>query len=179
MSSIYVTPCLAEEVAALRQLAESTFVEAFGTQNTPEDMAEYKAKAFSLTQVQREFDQADSHFFFARKAGQPIAYLKLNFHQAQTDLKEAHGMEIERIYVVAAYQGQGIGAMLFDFAWEMALEREMTYAWLGVWDRNLRAIRFYEKQGFKAFSQHSFLLGQDLQSDILMRKEVIAADQTK
>lgn len=173
MSSILITPCLPEEVPTLRQMAESTFVKAFGTQNTPEDMAAYTAKAFSLSHVQQEFDHADSHFFFAKKGEIPIAYLKLNFNEAQSDLKEPNGMEIERIYVESAYQGQGIGAQLFDFAWNIAVKTGMTYVWLGVWDQNPGAIRFYERLGFEAFSQHSFHLGQDLQTDILMRKEVI------
>ena len=179
MSTIHITACLPEEVPALRQIAESTFVKSFGAQNTPEDMAQYRAKAFSLTQIQQEFDHPDSHFFFAKDGEVPIAYLKINFNQAQSEWQEANGMEIERIYVEAAYQGRGIGAQLFDFAWEIAIQRAMSYVWLGVWDKNQGAIRFYERQGFQAFSQHSFLLGQDLQSDILMRKEVISADQTK
>lgn len=179
MSPIQITPCQAEEVPVLRRMAESTFVQAFGAQNTPEDMAEYTAKAFSLAHVQAEFDHPDSFFYFAKEAGNPIAYLKLNFNQAQTDLKEAEGMEIERIYVESTHQGKGIGATLFDFAWAIAIERGMAYVWLGVWDQNPGAIRFYERQGFKAFSQHSFLLGQDLQSDILMRKDLPNADQTE
>ncbi len=160
-------------------MAESTFVKAFGAQNTPEDMAEYTSQAFSLTQVQREFDHPDSLFYFAREEGNPIAYLKLNFNQAQTDLKEAEGMEVERIYVESTHQGKGIGAALFDFAWDIAIERGMRYVWLGVWDQNPGAIRFYERQGFSAFSQHTFLLGKDLQSDILMRKDLPNADQTE
>lgn len=179
MSSIHISPCQPEEVAVLRQMAESTFVIAFGAQNTPEDMAAYTAKAFSLAQVQREFDHPDSKFFFAKDRNQPIAYLKINFAAAQTDLQEPNGMEIERIYVTANYQGQGIGGQLFDFAWKIAEKRRMQYVWLGVWEKNIGAIRFYQRQGFHAFSQHSFLLGQDLQTDILMRKEVINVDQTK
>ncbi|MBX2871363.1 MAG: GNAT family N-acetyltransferase [Saprospiraceae bacterium] len=179
MSSIHITPCQPEEVPILRQMAESTFVKAFGAQNTPEDMAEYTAKAFSLATVQQEFDQPDSYFFFAKEGDRPIAYLKINFNQAQSDLREANGMEIERIYVEAGYQGRGIGAQLFDYAWDIALQRAMSYVWLGVWDRNPGAIRFYERQGFQAFSKHTFHLGQDLQTDILMRREVLNADQTK
>jgi len=179
MPLIHIVPCQQEEVPQLRQMAESTFVAAFGTKNTPEDMAEYTAKAFSLSHVQQEFNDPDSHFFFAKRDETPIAYLKLNFNQAQTDLKEAAGMEIERIYVQAGYQGQGIGAQLFDFAWDIAVKRRMTYVWLGVWDQNPGAIRFYEGQGFKAFSQHSFLLGKDLQTDILMRREVNSVMRNK
>lgn len=179
MPPIQITPCLPEEVPLLRQMAASTFVTAFGAQNTPEDMAAYTAKAFSVSQVQREFDDPDSHFYFAKEEGQPIAYLKLNFNQAQTELQESEGMEIERIYVESTHQGRGIGAALFDFAWDIAIERDMTYVWLGVWDQNQGAIRFYERQGFSAFSKHSFLLGQDLQTDILMRKYLPNADQTE
>lgn len=178
MPPIQITLCQSDEVPLLRQMAESTFVKAFGAQNTPEDMAAYIAKAFSLAHVQGEFDNPDSYFYFAKEEGKAIAYLKLNFNQAQTDLKEEEGMEIERIYVESTHQGRGIGATLFDFAWDIAIERGVTYVWLGVWDQNPGAIRFYEPQGFRAFSQHSFLLGQDLQSDILMRKDLPNADQT-
>ena len=80
-------------------------------------------------------------------------------------------------YAKADYQGQGIGAQLFDFAWQVAEERSMKYVWLGVWEESIDAIRFYERQGFSAFSQHSFLLGQDLQTDILMRKAVGSPSQ--
>lgn len=173
MPLIHITPCRQEEIPQLRQMAESTFVDAFGAKNTPEDMAEYTAKAFSLFHIQEEYDHPDSHFFFARKDETPIAYLKLNFNEAQSELKEANGMEIERIYVESTYQGQGIGAQLFDFAWDMAVKRGIEYVWLGVWDQNPGAIRFYERQGFEAFSQHSFLLGKDLQTDILMRRDVL------
>ena len=173
MKNLEFSPCHVDELPILRQLAESTFVTAFGAQNKPEDMAAYVAKAFSLTQVQAEFNHPDSHFYFAKDKGIPVAYLKINFRDAQTEWQEPDGMEIERIYVRADYQGQGIGAQFFDFAWKIAVERGMKYIWLGVWNQNAGAIRFYQCRGFQAFSQHSFLLGQDLQTDILMRKEVV------
>lgn len=169
---IEITACTTADLSTLKALALSTFVNSFGHQNTPENMAIYTSKAFSDENVQQELSNPDSQFYFAKSQGEAIGYMKVNFGAAQTDLKEATGMEIERIYIRASFQGNGVGAQLFDFAEELASASKMIYIWLGVWNQNERAIRFYEKQGFKAFDTHVFYLGNDRQSDVLMRKEL-------
>jgi len=98
-----------------------------------------------------------------------IGYLKVNAAQAQTDLHEEHSLEIERIYVLNAYHGKKVGQLLYDKALEVASHLAKTSVWLGVWEKNPRAIRFYEKNGFEAFGTHGFKMGDDEQNDILMR----------
>ncbi len=169
---IEIIACTAADLRTLKALALSTFVNSFGHQNTPENMVLYTSKAFSNENMLQELSNPDSQFYFAKSQGEAIGYLKVNFGPAQTDLKEATGMEIERIYLNASFQGNGVGAQLFDFAEALASTSKVTYIWLGVWDQNERAIRFYEKQGFKAFDTHAFYLGNDRQTDILMRKDL-------
>jgi len=169
---IEIIACTVADLSTLKQLALTTFVHSFGHQNTPENMAIYTRKAFSDENVLLELSNPDSQFYFAHYQGEAIGYLKVNFGPAQTDLKEASGMEIERIYIKASFQGQRIGAQLFDFAQQLANTKQMSYIWLGVWDQNQRAIQFYEKQGFTAFDTHAFYLGNDRQTDILMRKDL-------
>ena len=97
----------------------------------------------------------------------------MRFHpSAQTELKDEISLEIERIYVKKAHQGKKVGQVLFERALETARLQNKTYLWLGVWEENLKAIRFYEKNGFVAFDKHIFKFGEDEQTDIMMKKPV-------
>ncbi len=84
------------------------------------------------------------------------------------------GLEIERIYVLTTFHGKNVGQLLYDKAYQIAIEKKIDFIWLGVWEKNERAINFYLKQGFKQFSFHIFKLGDDEQKDIMMRKNVHA-----
>ncbi|WP_020536165.1 GNAT family N-acetyltransferase [Lewinella cohaerens] len=157
------------ELPLLRNLAEETFVEAFGPVNTPENMSQYVSKAFALEQVRASFFQEGVSFFMAWKDGEAIAYLKLNEGAAQTEQSLENTLEIERIYVKATHQGQNIGQQLLTFVMEKARQENKSSVWLGVWDQNEAAIQFYKRHGFSTFDQHEFYLGSDLQNDLLMK----------
>lgn len=112
-----------------------------------------------------------TQFYFAEKDGEVFGYLKVNFAEAQTEAQEQiDALEIERIYVLQQYHGSEVGKKLYEQALEIARNRKATYLWLGVWEENSRAIRFYQKQGFIEFGQHIFQLGDDAQRDVLMKK---------
>jgi len=81
-------------------------------------------------------------------------------------------MEIERIYVLKDFHGKNIGQLLFEKAIELATQKNANYIWLGVWEENPRAINFYKKNGFVEFDKHIFVLGDDEQTDIMMRLEL-------
>jgi ribosomal protein S18 acetylase RimI-like enzyme len=102
-----------------------------------------------------------------------IGYLKLNFGAAQTELKNEQSLEIERIYVLKEFHGKNIGQLLYDKAIQIAKEKNVNYVWLGVWEENLRAINFYKKNGYVAFDKHIFKLGDDEQTDIMMKLELV------
>ena len=160
----------AGDVGTLRELAGRTFIDAFGSANTPEDMDAYLNTALSEAKLREELANPDSGFFFALVDGNPAGYLKINFAAAQTDLRDEAGIEIERIYVLQQYHGQQVASALLAKALEVAGERNAEYIWLGVWEQNPRAIRFYEKNGFVPFGTHVFKLGSDEQTDVLMKK---------
>jgi ribosomal protein S18 acetylase RimI-like enzyme len=105
-----------------------------------------------------------------RQAGdEVIGYLKLNFGQSQTELKDRKAVEIERIYVLKTFHGKHVGQQLYDKAIEIARQKAAEYVWLGVWEENPRAIQFYRKNGFVEFDKHIFKVGDDLQTDIMMK----------
>ncbi|MEI7830966.1 MAG: GNAT family N-acetyltransferase [Prolixibacteraceae bacterium] len=98
-----------------------------------------------------------------------IGYLNLNFDQAQTALINTKALEIERIYVLKEFQGKKVGQILFDTTLQTANRLKSEYIWLGVWEKNFRALTFYEKICFTEFGQHIFILGDDVQTDIMMK----------
>lgn len=108
-------------------------------------------------------------FYFAKCDKKVIGYLKLNFGKSQTELKDDKAVEIERIYVLNNFHGKNVGQLLYNKAIEISKQKKAKYIWLGVWEENPRAINFYKKNGFVAFDKHLFKLGNDEQTDIMMK----------
>ena len=158
-----------DDLEALRNLSIQTFKETFEEVNTEEDMQKYLDENLSLERLKNELENLDSEFYFIENENKNLGYLKLNFGNAQTEKVEENYFEIERIYVLKAFLGQKIGQILFDKAIEIGREKNLEYVWLGVWEENHRAIRFYEKNGFEIFGKHDFVLGKDVQTDLLMK----------
>lgn len=136
-------------------------------------MDAYAAKAFTIEKLTAELSNPDSEFYFAVLDNKLAGYLKLNFNNAQTEFKEPNALEVERIYVDIAFQGNKIGEQLLNFAIETAKNKQLNYVWLGVWEHNLRAIKFYERNGFTVIGSHNFLLGDEEQTDLIMKCELI------
>ncbi|WP_048780146.1 GNAT family N-acetyltransferase [Rothia dentocariosa] len=169
-----ITSLTVSDVPILRGIARDTFIETFSEANKAEDMDRYLTENFSEEQLARELSNPDSFFYVAEVNGHVVGYLKLNTAHAQTEPQAADALEIERIYVLSSYHGHGVGQALYHHAMSVAEDRKASYVWLGVWEHNHRALRFYEKNGFIAFGTHIFQLGNDQQTDILMKKSVAA-----
>lgn len=167
--TIYIRKAFLPDKSILQTLGILTFREAFEAFNSAENMRMYIEKAFSDEQMIKELSDRNSEFYLAESGGEAIGYLKVNFGDAQTELQDSNGMEIERVYVLKQFYGKNVGKSLFEKAVEIALQRAKKYIWLGVWEENLRAINFYQKNGFREFGKHSFLLGTDEQTDLLMK----------
>ena len=165
-------PCKPEDFCTLRELSIRTYYETFAHLNTPEDMAAYLEDAFNVERLTKEFNDPNSSFFFLYFNDSLAGYLKLNEAPSQTDINDPSCLEIERIYVVGEFQGKGLGQYLMDQAIATAAERQKKYAWLGVWEKNEKAIRFYKKNGFYEIGTHTFVMGEDVQSDYIMRKDL-------
>ena len=161
-----------DDLETLRYLSIQTFKETFEEVNTEEDMQKYLDENLSIEKLKTELENVNSEFYFAENNGEILGYLKLNFKDAQTEKLEENHFEIERIYVLKAFLGQKIGQILFNKAIEIGREKNLEYVWLGVWKENHRAIRFYEKNDFEIFGKHDFVLGEDVQTDLLMKMKI-------
>ncbi|WP_326983541.1 GNAT family N-acetyltransferase [Chryseobacterium sp. MYb264] len=170
MTSITIKKASIEDLETIQNIGRETFYETFAEHNSEEQIQQYLTESFASEKVINELNDPDSQFFIAYEAEDPIGYLKVNSGKAQTELQDETSLEIERIYVKSSHHGKKIGQLLYDKALEIALQEKKKYLWLGVWEENLRAVNFYKKNGFIEFAQHIFRLGNDEQTDLMMKK---------
>jgi ribosomal protein S18 acetylase RimI-like enzyme len=135
-------------------------------------MEKYLQESFNTTQLTTEINNPESPFYIAFWNTEPVGYLKLNLGNAQTEVVEGTTLEIQRIYVLQAFHGKRIGQLLLDEAIKIAQQIPVNYIWLGVWEENHRALQFYTKNGFVTFDKHLFILGDDQQTDLLMKLDI-------
>ncbi len=171
MSELQIRKASTHDVEVLIQVSRQTFEETFHDTNTRENLNRYLDESFNRDQLTRELSNPLSLFYLAILHERVVGYLKLNVGAAQTEFSQQGGLEIERIYVIKEYLGKSIGQALLDYALALALEQQSTFVWLGVWEKNYRALRFYEKNGFVLFGKHIFQVGDDPQTDLLMKKK--------
>jgi diamine N-acetyltransferase len=169
MNSITITKIGLDQLVPLQEIGRKTFVETFSSTNSEENMIAYLKTGFSDEKLTAEIQNSESEFYFASHNEDVIGYLKINFGSAQTEPQKDKALEIERIYVVHHFHGKKIGQLLFEKAIQIAQQKKVTFVWLGVWEENHRAIQFYTKNGFEAFDKHIFVLGDDEQTDIMMK----------
>lgn len=157
------------DIDQLQKIGRDTFFETFASGNTEENMKKYLEEGFSVSKLEEELTDENAEFYFAIIDDAVIGYLKLNFGQSQTELQDDSAVEIERIYVLKEFHGKNVGQVLYNKAIDLARDKKSNYVWLGVWEENPRAINFYKKNGFIEFDKHIFKLGEDEQTDIMMK----------
>ncbi|WP_207493767.1 GNAT family N-acetyltransferase [Aridibaculum aurantiacum] len=174
MEHIEVRKIALSDIDQLQEIGRQTFYETFSSGNTEENMTKYLEEGFSREKLTAELTDPNSEFYFATLDNKIIGYLKLNFGQSQTELQDDKSLEIERIYVLKKFHGKKVGQVLYEKAMEIASQKNADYVWLGVWEKNPRAINFYKKNGFVEFDKHVFKLGDDEQTDIMMKLQLNA-----
>jgi diamine N-acetyltransferase len=172
MEKIVIKKVTLNDIGQLQKIGIETFYETFSAGNTEENMKNYLDDGFSNEKLTAELNNKNSEFYFATIDSNIIGYLKLNFGQSQTELQDDKALEIERIYVLKAFHGKSVGQLLYNRAIQIARQKNADYLWLGVWEENPRAINFYKKNGFVEFDKHIFTLGNDEQTDIMMKLEL-------
>ena len=169
MTDIDILKVTIDNIDQLQKIGRQTFFETFASGNTKENMNSYLDEGFSVAKLTTELNDNNAAFYFATLDDNVIGYLKLNFGQSQTELQDEKAVEIERIYVLKDFHGKNVGQLLYDKAIQIARQKCADYVWLGVWEENPRAINFYKKNGFIEFNKHVFKLGNDEQTDIMMK----------
>lgn len=167
-SHIATRPAQPDDAGLLAELAASTFRETFEAANTPEDFAAYMAVAFGEAIQRAELEDPGITVFLAERADEAVGYVMLRERNAPSSVGLEDTLEIARLYARTRALGSGVGAALMQRALAEAAGRGKEAVWLAVWERNPRAIRFYESWGFHRCGMQSFVLGADVQTDLVM-----------
>ena len=165
--------CDLNHLDSLVKISRETFIHAFEKDNNPIDFYNYVNNAFSKEAIKKELNNPKMSFYFLLLDNIIAGYFKLNEDDAQNETFETTTVELERIYIIPKFQGKKLGEAMLKKAIQISKEKEATFLWLGVWERNIHAIRFYERNGFKQFSSHDFYIGNDRQTDLLMKLELV------
>jgi diamine N-acetyltransferase len=161
-----------QQVHLLQKVAKETFIEAFAKDNSPENLNHYLEHAFSISSLTAQINNLDSAFFLVYQQEHCCGYFKINIGESQTEIKGFDGLELERIYLYEKYQGMGLGHRIINEVKIIATQKDKKYIWLGVWEHNLKAIKFYERNGFQKFDTHIYPIGDDPQVDWMMKLEM-------
>jgi diamine N-acetyltransferase len=162
----------------LAALAEETFREAFGSMNAVEDMDLHCQTSYGEAIQLAEISDSRRVTLVCEDDGSMIAYAQLRWVEAPSCVSAKNPGEIQRLYVAKSWHGKGIAQDLMSACIEEMEKRDSDVVWLGVWERNPRAIAFYRKFGFLEVGDHVFPLGRDPQRDIIMARPVSATTQS-
>jgi ribosomal protein S18 acetylase RimI-like enzyme len=160
--------CSLLDLPELAKISRDTFKTAFEKDNKPADFTAYLDKAFNEAQLKKELKNSATHFYWVKNKDRIIGYFKINEASAQSDFNKEGTLEVERIYVLEQYQGNSYGRQMIEFIIAYAKTEKLTAIWLGVWEHNTNAIRFYNRYGFNKTSEHPYWVGTDKQTDHIM-----------
>jgi ribosomal protein S18 acetylase RimI-like enzyme len=161
-----------QDAGLITEIARKTFMETYGDMNTPENMEAYLQSQFSNERMKEEMESRHARFFLAYLDNVPAAFTKVRDDRQAKKLENIRALEIQRIYVLREYQGFSLGKAMLDMVKGLAQAEGYQTIWLQVWQKNNKAIRFYQKAGFMVFETASFLLGDSTQQDFLMRYDL-------
>jgi len=170
--NLKILPCSIDDLEKLQDIGYETYNETFNTMNSQETMDKYLQESFNKKKLLSELNNKNCKFYFLYTENELAGYLKVNDAPAQSDINDPASIEMERIYIKSPYKGNGQGKKLANFAFQLAKEMKKNYVWLGVWEKNLNAISFYKKMGFYEAGHHSFRMGDELQNDLIMKKNI-------
>lgn len=173
MNEIIVRLANRDDAELIAEMSRTTFYDAFAKDNSNEDMDFFLNEQFTKAALNKEVEEGDGIFMLAYVNNEAAGYARMRLKNSENILAEENAIEIARIYAMSFAIGKGVGSALMQKCIDIAAEQNKAVIWLGVWEKNERAIAFYTRRGFEKFSEHSFLLGSDLQTDWLMKRPVI------
>ena len=170
--NVQLIKCREQDLEKLIEISRSTYYESFKSMCSEEIMEQYLNDAFNPKKLLQELKNKNTEFCFVYEDKTIVGYLKLNEFTAQNDINDDTSMELERIYIIKKFQGKGLGKSLLEKSVELAKQKNKKFLWLGVWKKNKKAIKFYDKNGFKKYAEHDFYMAGERQNDLLFRIQI-------
>ncbi len=161
-----------DDAELIAEISRQTFYETFAVQNSRENMDMHMAQYYAVEKIRAELRDPFSIFLLAYEGDRLAGYAKMNDHIKEESKELENPVEIERIYSIKEMIGKGVGKKLMEKCLAIANEKNKKTVWLGVWEFNYRAIEFYSRCGFEKFGEHNFPVGNDPQTDWLMKRSL-------
>jgi ribosomal protein S18 acetylase RimI-like enzyme len=161
-----------EEVSAVRELAIEVYNDTFAEHNTPENLEAFFKDSYGLEKFNAEFSEPSSALYVALRELKIIGFMRLRKCNEVDKYLGTNHLELQRLYIHRDYHGSAVSRMFMEEALAYAKKGKFEWIWLGVWEKNFRAQRFYSKWGFERFGEHVFQMGDDPQIDWLMKKKL-------
>ena len=169
----------ASEATKLSEFATEQFDQTYGPLCRAADVDAYMAQALSPSALLRELTDPTSWVFAAVVNNEWIGYTHVRLAALPEGVASQHApvagttlLEIARFYVARRWQGQGVAPAMLATIVAHAFAQGAPTIWLSVWQENARAIAFYQKSGFLTIGTAKFLMGEDLQDDLIMERAV-------
>lgn len=170
--TVEIKPWDINEIDLLIKISKETFIDTFLHNNDSKAVYDYIEGAYTVEKLTQQHQNKDSFFYGIFVDGDVAGYLKLNVDSALSEPMGPDTFEIERIYIRTSFKRQGLGKKLYDFAMKQAKEHDKKRIWLGVWEFNFDAQKFYRAMGFERNGQHTFVMGEEVQTDFIMMKTI-------
>jgi len=176
-----------EDAAQVSALIGSTWAKFFAYSVTESDLETYLTQTVSEAQIRKEIEDDSRYCLLAVRPAKHtstgratttttgstvVGVAQLNFNTTEEGLTTSKPVKLDRLYIQPTEQGGGLAARLLQEAEAEVKRRGHNGLWLGVWEKNARAIRFYEKMGFIRRGEHFFWLGQSKRRDWTMEKSL-------
>lgn len=169
-SGVIIREASKADASVIAHMSRRTFYDTFALSNTKADMDKFMNEQFTYEQLVEEVGAAGNIFLLAQTPDEILGYARLRLNNNPPSLGVVNALEIARLYVEKKAIGRGVGNALMAAGIAQARHLGCSCVWLGVWEHNERAIRFYQYHEFVKFDEHPFLLGNDRQTDWLMKK---------
>lgn len=164
--------CTTQDVETLQKLSIETYTDTFGAFNTASNTQAYIDDAYDIKVLLQELSNPHSEFYFLYQDQELAGYLKVNILDAQSEKMPDDFLEVQRIYIRKQFKRQGLGKMLLELGIKRARDLKRQRVWLGVWEKNFPAQKFYQYMGFERYSSHKFVMGDSVQTDYILKKEL-------
>lgn len=161
-----------DQIPAMRQVAISSYADTFASSNTPENLKAFFDTAYNLPILEQEFYEPHSKLYLALDNDNVVGFVRLRKSNEAASYLGENAIELHRLYLLTSVQGQSVGQLLMEKALAYAMQGRFEWIWLGVWEKNFKAQRFYKRWGFERFSEHTFWMGDDPQVDWLLKKKL-------
>lgn len=174
MPSISIQIAKTNDAEIISEISRKTFYDSFAADNTKEDVNTHMQEYYNVAKMKEELADKNNIFLLAWYENELVGYVKMRVDAKEESKDLLQPIEIERIYSVKNMIGKGVGKAMMQRCLDIAKEKNKQTIWLGVWEKNFSAMAFYTKWGFEKFGQHIFVVGNDAQTDLLMKKDLTA-----